>query len=75
MAAMTIKQYNAQFASQNHENLVCVFAGATSGIGASTLQKMVSILGASTFYVLGRSKTRFADQRAELQNLLQDRLC
>lgn len=64
-----IKQHNTQFASENHDNCVCVFAGATSGIGASTFERIVSLLGVSTFYVLGRSETQFEDQRAKLQSL------
>ena len=64
-----IKQSNARFASEQHVGRVCVFVGATSGIGAGTLEKMVQQLQNSTFYVLGRSKARFAAQRAKLESL------
>ena len=67
--ATTIRQCNACFASERHAGLVCVFAGATSGIGASTLERMALMLHASTFYVLGRSAARFASQRAKLESL------
>lgn len=67
--ATTIRQCNARFASGHQAGLVCVFAGATSGIGASTLEKMSLMLHASTFYVLGRSAARFASQRAKLESL------
>jgi NADP-dependent 3-hydroxy acid dehydrogenase YdfG len=65
----TIRQCNADFAKEKHEGLVCVFAGATSGIGASTLKSLARILQAPTFYVLGRSIERFAILRAEIEKL------
>jgi NAD(P)-dependent dehydrogenase (short-subunit alcohol dehydrogenase family) len=65
----TIKQRNKQFASERHAGYVCVFAGATSGIGAGTLERMALMLDAPTFYVLGRSAARFASQRAKLESL------
>ena len=64
----TIRQYN-DFNKEQDVELVCVFAGATSGIGASTLEKMVQKLQQSTFYVLGRSAARFTDQHAKLKSL------
>lgn len=64
----TIRQYN-NFNKQQDVGLVCVFAGATSGIGASTLERMVQKLQQSTFYILGRSAQRFAAQRARLKSL------
>ncbi|MCJ1248159.1 hypothetical protein MMC30_005376 [Trapelia coarctata] len=67
--ATTIRQCNARFASEHHTGLVCVFAGATSGIGASTLERMALMLQTPTFYVLGRSAARFANQRAKLESL------
>ncbi|MCJ1454548.1 hypothetical protein MMC28_004901 [Mycoblastus sanguinarius] len=67
--ATTIRQCNARFASEHHAGLVCVFAGATSGIGAGTLERMALMLQAPTFYVLGRSAARFASQRAKLESL------
>jgi NAD(P)-dependent dehydrogenase (short-subunit alcohol dehydrogenase family) len=64
-----IKQSNEHFASEHHEGLVCVFAGATSGVGASTLERMATMLQASTFYVIGRSEARFQTQCAKIANL------
>jgi NADP-dependent 3-hydroxy acid dehydrogenase YdfG len=46
-----------------------VLSGATGGIGAGTLTRMVQNLHDSTFYVLGRSETKFASQKAELMKL------
>lgn len=66
--ATTVRQHNSVDRTQDVE-LVCVFAGATSGIGASTLERMVQKLQKSTFYVLGRSASRFANQRARLESL------
>lgn len=64
------REHNLRFAnSRNEAGLVCVFAGATSGIGASTLEKVVTMLEAPTFYVIGRSATRFATQSHHLQSL------
>lgn len=68
MVAITkIAQSNNSFAAQQHEGVVCVFAGATSGIGARTLERMVAMFKAPTIYVLGRSSTRFAVQRKTLE--------
>jgi NADP-dependent 3-hydroxy acid dehydrogenase YdfG len=61
-----IAQSNALFASQKPEGLVCVLAGATSGIGLATLEKLAAMLQSSKFYVLGRSE--FATQLKELKN-------
>ena len=65
----TVRQCNARFASEHHSGFVCVFAGATSGIGGGTLEKMALMLQAPTFYIIGRSAARFASQRAKLQEL------
>ena len=67
--ATSIFQQNARFASEQHAGAVCVFAGATSGIGASTLERMVSLLHDPTIYVLGRSAQRFSSQRSNLESL------
>ena len=64
----TVRQCN-NFNKEQDVGLVCVFAGATSGIGASTLERMVQKLQQSTFYILGRSAPRFADQLARLKSL------
>ena len=66
--ATAIRQY-IEFNKEQDVGLVCVFVGATSGIGASTLEKMVQKLQKSTFYVLGRSASRFTNQRAKLESL------
>jgi len=67
----TITSANANFASNNEHNtgLICVFAGATSGIGAGTIEKMAVMVHTGTFYVLGRSVSRFASQRSRLERL------
>ena len=65
-----VKQSNATFAKQHaDDSLVVVLAGATSNLGAGTLQQLVTMLHASTFYVLGRSAARFTTQRETLQRL------
>jgi NAD(P)-dependent dehydrogenase (short-subunit alcohol dehydrogenase family) len=71
----TIKEHNARFASEQqatHEGFVCVFAGATSGIGLATLERLATMLSASTFYVIGRSEARFGSQRSKLAGLNPD---
>ncbi|KAI0477146.1 hypothetical protein GGR56DRAFT_391514 [Xylariaceae sp. FL0804] len=60
---------NETFARQGHEGRICVFMGATAGIGWGTLRRMVTMLRNSTFYILGRSPSRFAAKLAELQAL------
>jgi NAD(P)-dependent dehydrogenase (short-subunit alcohol dehydrogenase family) len=65
----SIDESNARFASEHHAGLICVFVGATSGIGASTLESMANILESSTFYVLGRSETSFVAQKARVESL------
>ena len=66
--AAAVRQY-IDFDKEQDVGLVCIFVGATSGIGASTLETMVHKLQKSTFYVLGRSASRFANQRAKLESL------
>ena len=64
------RECNERFANEHHDSgLVCVFAGATSGIGASTLERICTMLHAPTFYVIGRSATRFAAQNTKIQTL------
>jgi len=67
----SIIQANTRFASENAQKtgLVCVFAGATSGIGAGTIEKMAIMFQGATFYILGRSVNRFAPQLAKLEGL------
>lgn len=67
--ATEIRQYNERFVEENDVDLVCVFAGATSGSGAGALEAMVSMLQASTFYIIGRSAAQFASQRKKLERL------
>ncbi|KAK9425005.1 putative Ketoreductase (KR) domain-containing protein [Seiridium unicorne] len=57
---------------QNDKGVVGVFAGATSGIGARTLERMITMFHSPTFYVLGRSSTGFAAQRKILESLNPD---
>lgn len=64
-------QANESFARDHTDNtgVVCVFSGATGGIGEGTLERMAVILQGATFYVMGRSAARFAAQRAKLESL------
>jgi NAD(P)-dependent dehydrogenase (short-subunit alcohol dehydrogenase family) len=64
-----IRKSNANFAAQGHGGLVCVFAGATAGIGSATLKEMIGLLQFSTFYVLGRDPWRYKDTLNELKRL------
>ncbi|KAF5875533.1 putative short-chain dehydrogenases protein [Botrytis fragariae] len=66
-----IYQANASFGKDDDssQGLICVFAGATSNIGASALEALAEMLQSPTFYVLGRSATRFATQREKLLSL------
>lgn len=75
VAVRVIRQENQAFADQRRddEGVVGVFAGATSGIGARTLERMVTMFRAPTYYVLGRaSSDRFAVQRKALEALNHD---
>jgi hypothetical protein len=67
----TITQANARFAVTNGENagLVLVFSGATSSIRAGILENMPTMFHSSTFYILGRSSTKFVPQRTKLESL------
>lgn len=62
-----VVESNARFARGQHEGRVCVFAGATSGIGYGTLRRLVTMMRSSIFYVLGRTESRFAAQLDELR--------
>ncbi|KAF1948162.1 hypothetical protein CC80DRAFT_486539 [Byssothecium circinans] len=64
-----IRKSNAGYAAQDHRGLVCVFAGATAGIGAATLREMVGLLRSSTFYILGRDPHRYQDKLDELERI------
>ncbi|KAH9993896.1 hypothetical protein F4779DRAFT_608440 [Xylariaceae sp. FL0662B] len=69
--ATTIVQSNQEFSTQHHQDdgVVAVFAGATRGIGARTLERMITLYRSPTFYELGRSSTRFAAQHKTLEFL------
>ena len=69
MKARAIIESNEMFASKHQEGAVCVFIGATSGIGWGTLRRMATMLYSSTFYVLGRSEARFASKLDQLRDL------
>jgi NADP-dependent 3-hydroxy acid dehydrogenase YdfG len=60
-------QNNARFAKEQHTDAVCVFAGATKGIGLATLKKLAAMLYSSTFYVLGRSPSGYANLLDQLK--------
>ena len=47
--------------------LVGVFVGATSGIGLATLRTLVTQLARPRIYVVGRSRTKFAAELAQLR--------
>ncbi|CAI6341283.1 unnamed protein product [Periconia digitata] len=64
-----IRSSNAAYAAKGRHGLVCVFAGATAGIGAATLREMVGMLRSSTFYVLGRDPHRYQDKLDELKKI------
>ncbi|PSN60127.1 hypothetical protein BS50DRAFT_210335 [Corynespora cassiicola Philippines] len=69
VAISEIRRSNASYAAQDHHGLVCVFAGATAGIGAATLREMVGLLRSSTFYVLGRKPDRYQHKLDELRTI------
>jgi len=64
-----IHKSNASFAARSHHGLVCVFAGATAGIGAATLRELVGLMHSSTFYVFGRTPSRYHDRLDELKKI------
>lgn len=59
---------NSRFASEHHEGRVCVFAGATSGIGLGALRRLAKMLYSSTFYILGRSESKFTSELESLRS-------
>jgi NAD(P)-dependent dehydrogenase (short-subunit alcohol dehydrogenase family) len=69
VATSTIVASNARFAKAQHNGCVCVFAGATAGIGLATLKKLAASLHSSTFYILGRSPSRYMGHLNELENI------
>lgn len=58
VGATAIAECNVAYAQQQHSQLVCVFAGATAGIGRATLERLATMLHSSAFYILGRNKQR-----------------
>jgi NADP-dependent 3-hydroxy acid dehydrogenase YdfG len=64
-----VRQSNSQYASAERTGLVCVFAGATGGIGHATLQAMATLLKDSTFYILGRGQSRHESKLDHLKNI------
>lgn len=60
VGALAIAESNLAYAQEQHSSLVCVFAGATAGIGRATLERLATMLHSSTFYILGRNKQRHA---------------
>ncbi|KAK0725886.1 hypothetical protein B0H67DRAFT_571808 [Lasiosphaeris hirsuta] len=65
----TIAQGNKAFANERNAGLVFVFAGATSGIGSSTLERLASMVESATFHIIGRSASRFVAQHTRLSSL------
>ncbi|KAM7198340.1 hypothetical protein V8F33_005131 [Rhypophila sp. PSN 637] len=66
-AAITFS--NELFAHEKHEGLVCVFMGATSGIGLAALGRLVTRVRSSTFYVLGRNPERYVTELDVLRKM------
>jgi NADP-dependent 3-hydroxy acid dehydrogenase YdfG len=64
-----IRKSNADYAAQGHHSLVCVFAGATAGIGTATLRELVGLVHSSTFYILGRDPHRYQHKLDELKQI------
>ncbi|KAK4500554.1 hypothetical protein PRZ48_008743 [Zasmidium cellare] len=69
VALAAVRAQNASFAAQKHANDVCVFVGATNGIGESTLKAMLTLLATPTVYVVGRSASRWQTQHEQLRQL------
>lgn len=65
----TVRELNARFTKEQHTGVVCVFVGATAGIGFATLETMIQMFADSTFYVLGRSAAKFKSQQSAFQRL------
>jgi NAD(P)-dependent dehydrogenase (short-subunit alcohol dehydrogenase family) len=67
----TITEANARLAADNKNNtgLICVFAGATGGIGLGTIESLAPMLHSATFYILGCSRPRFNAQHTKLHTM------
>ncbi|KAL9039461.1 MAG: hypothetical protein Q9214_004870, partial [Letrouitia sp. 1 TL-2023] len=68
VAISVVRKANGTLASKP-TGLICVFVGATRGIGASTLSESAKHLKSPKIYVLGRSKAKCTRQLAELGTL------
>ena len=68
VAIKTVRESNAALKSGT-PGLEALFAGATNGIGLSTLRELVKGLNAPRVYIVGRSKEKFSGQLAELELL------
>lgn len=62
-----VRESNAAFAKEQHSRLVCVFAGATAGIGRATLERLATMIYVSTFYILGRNREHHAAWLGQLR--------
>ena len=69
VAIKTVWESNAVARATVAPGFVAVFAGATNGIGLSTLKALVRNLNAPKLYVVGRSKYKFSHPLAELARL------
>ncbi|KAF2110961.1 hypothetical protein BDV96DRAFT_650565 [Lophiotrema nucula] len=69
VALSTVVDFNASFAEEDHAGSVCVFAGATAGIGLATLKRMATMLHSSSFYILGRSLPKFQHHIDDLKSV------
>ncbi|KAL2071171.1 hypothetical protein VTL71DRAFT_12406 [Oculimacula yallundae] len=67
----TIRRSNSALSSAP-ARLVCLFIGATRGIGASTLEELTRSLNAPKIYFVGRSKAKASIQLARLSTLNSD---
>ncbi|KAI0485534.1 hypothetical protein F4859DRAFT_471547 [Xylaria cf. heliscus] len=70
---VTVIDRNDEFARQHHQGCVAVFMGATAGIGESTLNRMVTMLDDSTFYILGRNPQGIASKLDRLKSTASTR--
>jgi NAD(P)-dependent dehydrogenase (short-subunit alcohol dehydrogenase family) len=68
VAIKVVRESNAALKAET-PGLVALFAGATNGIGLSTLKELVKDLNAPRVYIVGRSKEKFRNQVAELELL------
>lgn len=72
VGATEIAESNLAYEKEKHGGLVCVFAGATAGIGRATLERLTTMLHSSSFYILGRNKQRHAPWLEQLRAISPD---